>query len=314
MKQKKHDTKSKKRKRVLLTDRLVLVGIGLGAFYWLTDAFINIFLAKSGLNPFQLFTTPPANPSWTRLIVLCLFVMFGAHAQFTENERKEETERREQETALRERFQRLLSPNLSEMVVSGQLKVEKGGENREATVMFADFRNFTRISEEKDAKEMLKTINEYFEVIVNVVFRHAGTVDKFIGDEIMVLWGAPVTRDDDPVHAVRAALEIQSELAAFNMSRATEGLLQIHLGISMNTGNLVAGYIGSTRTMSYSVIGDVVNIAHGICPAAKADQIIISESTYTQVKDVFEVAKLAPVRVKGKNDLIPVYEVLGEKS
>ena len=314
MKQKKHDTKGKKRKRVLLTDRLVLIGLGLGAFYWLIDAVINIFLAKSGLNAFQLLITPPPNPSWTRLIVLCLFIMFGAHAQFTENERKDETERREQEAALRERFERLLSPDLSEMVVSGQLKVEKGGENREATVMFADFRNFTRISEETDAKEMLKTINEYFEVIVNVVFRHSGTVDKFIGDEIMVLWGAPVTRDDDPVHAVRAALEIQSELAAFNMSRATEGLLQIHLGISMNTGNLVAGYIGSTRTMSYSVIGDVVNIAHGICPAAKADQIIISESTYTQVKDVFEVAKLAPVRAKGKNDLIPVYEVLGEKS
>ena len=314
MKQKKHDTKGKKRKRVLLTDRLVLIGLGLGAFYWLIDAFINIFLAKSGLNAFQLLITPPENPSWTRVIVLCLFVMFGAHAQFTENERKDETERREQEAALRERFERLLSPDLSEMVVSGQLKVEKGGENREATVMFADFRNFTRISEETDAKEMLKTINEYFEVIVNVVFRHSGTVDKFIGDEIMVLWGAPVTRDDDPVHAVRAALEIQSELAAFNMSRATEGLLQISLGIAINTGNLVAGYIGSTRTMSYSVIGDVVNIAHGICPAAKADQIIISESTYTQVKDVFEVAKLAPVRAKGKNDLIPVYEVLGEKS
>jgi len=314
MKQKKQNTKGEKRKRVLLTDRLVLIGFGLGAVYWLTDAFVSIFLAKSGLNPFQLFITPSSNPSWTRLIVLCLFVIFGAHAQFVENERKVETERREKESVLRERFQRLLSPNLSEMVVSGQLKVEKGGEEREATVMFADFRGFTRISEEKDAKEMLQILNEYFEVIVNVVFRHAGTVDKFIGDEIMVLWGAPVTRDDDPVRAVRAALEIQSELKAFNISRAAEGLLQIQLGISMNTGNLVAGYIGSTRTMSYSVIGDVVNVSHGICPAAKAGQIIISENTYAHVKDVFEVAKLAPVRVKGKNDLIPVYEVLSKKS
>ena len=314
MKQKKQNTKSEKRKRVLLTDRLVLIGVGLGALYWLIDAVLNIFLAQSGLNAFQLLITPPPNPSWTRLIVLCLFIMFGAHAQFVENERKGETERREEESALRERFQRLLSPDLSEMVVSGQLKVEKGGEKREATVMFADFRGFTRISEEKDAKEMLKILNEYFEVIVNVVFRHAGTVDKFIGDEIMVLWGAPVTRDDDPVRAVRAALEIQSELKAFNMSRAAEGLIQIHLGIAMNTGNLVAGYIGSTRTMSYSVIGDVVNVAHGICPAAKAGQIIVSENTYAHVKDVFEVAKLAPFRAKGKNDLIPIYEVLSEKS
>jgi len=305
--------KDKKGIRVFITDYMVLIAFGLGAFYWIFDAFFSMFLAKSGLNPFQLLVTFGSDASWTRLIVLCLFVIFGSHAQFVLKERDEATRRSEKEATARERFQRLLSPDLAEMVVSGELKVEKGGEKREATVLFADFRDYTRISENKDAAELLKIINEYFEVIVNTVFRHQGTVDKFIGDEVMVLWGAPVTHADDPIRAVRAALEIQSKIAEFNRLRATEGLLQIRLGISINTGDLVAGYIGSTRTMSYSVIGDVVNVAHGICPAAKAGQIIISDNTYSHVKDIFEAAKIAPVHVKGKDDPIPVYEVIGEK-
>jgi adenylate cyclase len=219
----------------------------------------------------------------------------------------------EQDAATRERFQRLLSPNLSEMVVSGQLKVEKGGENRVATVMFADVRNFTKMSERTDAKEVLKILNEYFEIIVDIVFLHEGTVDKFIGDEIMAIWGAPVTHDNDPARAIHAAIEIQSALAEFNKNRASEGQQQIQFGIAINTGNLVAGYIGSTRTMSYSVIGNVVNVAHGICPAAKAGEIVISESTCNQVRNSFELTKLEPVQAKGKGKLIQIFKVLGEK-
>jgi len=305
--------KNKKNNRVYLTDHLVLIGFGLGLFYWIYEAFFNIFLAESGLNPFQLLVTPDSNPSWTRLIVLCLFIMFGAHAQFVLNERREVAKKSEREAATRERFQRLLSPDLAELVVSGQLEVQKGGENREATVMFADVRDFTKMSENTEASEVLKLLNDYFEVIVDVVFRHKGTVDKFIGDEIMVIWGAPIAHDNDPARAVRAALEIQSELAKFNAHRAAEGLRDIQFGISINTGNLVAGYIGSTQTMSYSVIGDSVNVAHGICPAAHPGQIIISESTYSHVHNLFEAVKLEPVHAKGKDETIPVYEIRGEK-
>ncbi|MBN2515921.1 MAG: adenylate/guanylate cyclase domain-containing protein [Deltaproteobacteria bacterium] len=305
--------KNKNKNRVYLTDHLVLIGFGLGLFYWVYEAFFNIFLAKSGLNPFQLLVTPDSNPSWTRLIVLCLFIMFGAHAQFNLNERRESARQSEREAATRERFRRLLSPDLAELVVSGQLEVKKGGENREATVMFADVRNFTKMSENTDASEVLKLLNDYFELIVDVVFRHKGTVDKFIGDEIMVIWGAPIAHDNDPVRAVRASLEIQSELAKFNAHRAAEGLREIQFGISINTGNLVAGYIGSTQAMSYSVIGDIVNVAHGICPAAEPGQIIISESTYEYVHNHFDAVKLEPIQVKGKDEAISVYEILGEK-
>jgi adenylate cyclase len=310
---KKREHTSNEKNKVRITDHLVVIGVGLGLFYWLFDAFFNIFMAKSGLNPFQLLITPEASPSWNRLIILCLFIMFGAHSQYILNERREAARKMERDAAARERFQRLLSPDLAEMVVSGQLEVRKGGENRIATVMFADVRNFTGMSEDISASEVLALLNEYFELIVDIVFSHGGTVDKYIGDEIMVLWGAPITHDNDPARAVRACLEIQSELKRFNSKREEQGLRRVEFGIGLNTGSLVAGYIGSSRTMSYSVIGDSVNIAHGLCMAAHGSQIIISEETYGLVKDLFDVNEIGPVHTKGKTEPTIAYEVTGER-
>ncbi len=308
-----HSSKQGKRNIVRITDHLVLIGFGLGLFYWFFEAFFNIFLAKSGLNPFELLFTPDSTPSWNRLIILCLFILFGAHSQYALNERREAARKMERDAAARERFQRLLSPDLAEMVVSGKLEVKKGGENLVATVMFADVRNFTSMSENVSASEVLVLLNEYFEIIVDIVFRHGGTVDKYIGDEIMVIWGAPIAHEDDPTRAVRACLDIQSELLLFNKRRDGQGLRKIELGIGLNTGNLVAGYIGSTRTMSYSVIGDSVNVAHGLCSAAVGSQILISEDTYELVRDLFDVKRMEPVHTKGKREPIIAYEVIKEK-
>jgi adenylate cyclase len=199
-------------------------------------------------------------------------------AQFIRN--LEMAKKIEKDSATRERFQRLLSPDLAEMVVSGELSVEKGGESRVGTVLFADIRGFTSMSENMVAADVLQMLNEYFEVMVEIAFKHEGTVDKFVGDEIMLLWGAPVIHPDDPSRAVRAAVDMQAALLEFNRTRESEELPPIHIGIGVNTGELVAGYIGSTRTMSYSVIGDSVNTAARLCSAAKAGQVIISESTY----------------------------------
>ena len=309
-----HSSKEDKKNIVHITDHLVLIGLGLGVFYWFFEAFFNIFLAKSGLNPFELLVAPDATPSWNRLIILCLFVIFGAHAQYALNERREAARKMERDAAARERFQRLLSPDLAEMVVSGQLEVKKGGESLIATVMFADVRNFTGMSENISASEVLTLLNEYFEIIVDIVFRHGGTVDKYIGDEIMVIWGAPITREDDPARAVGACLDIQSELILFNKKREAQGLRTIELGIGLNTGNLVAGYIGSTKTMSYSVIGDSVNVAHGLCAAAHGSQILISKDTYELVKDIFDAKRVEPIHTKGKTEPTIAYEVITEKN
>ena len=154
-------------------------------------------------------------------------------------------------------------------------------------------------------------LNEYFEVMVEVVFTHEGTVDKFVGDEIMLLWGAPVRHDDDPSRATNAAVCMQEALIEFNRTRASEGLSPIQIGIGINTGELVAGYIGSTRTMSYSVIGDTVNTAARLCSAARAGEIIIAEETYRCIREEFETEALEPITVKGKSKPLCVYRVLG---
>ena len=219
----------------------------------------------------------------------------------------------ENEARTRERFQRLLSPALAEMVVSGKLKVEKGGQNRTATVLFADIRGFTTICEHMPAADVLQMLNEYFELLVEAAFRYEGTVDKFVGDQIMVVWGAPVSHPDDPIRAVRAALDMQKAVAAYSIARRSKGQPEIKIGIGINTGELVAGYIGSTQTMSYSVIGDEVNTASRLCAAAGAGEILLSENTFVRARGHFEVDKLVPVKVKGKSKPVEVYQLLGEK-
>jgi adenylate cyclase len=220
----------------------------------------------------------------------------------------------ETDATTREQFQRLLSPDLAEMVVSGELTVEKGGENRVATVLFADIRGFTSMSENMVAAEVLQMLNEYFEVMVDIVFHHEGTVDKFVGDEIMVIWGAPVAHEDDPIRAVRAGLDMQTALGEFNKTRESEGQSPIYIGIGINTGDLVAGYIGSTRTMSYSVIGDTVNTGARLCSAAKPGEVLISEQTHECVKNDFVLEELEPVTAKGKSKPLKVWSAVSAKS
>ena len=300
--------KRNRKNRVTFTDQMVLWGFGIAVVYWLLDSFMSIFLSQEGALLERIFG-PDFSDIWTRLIVLCLFIIFGSHAQFTMNERRQAAEKMERDRATRERFQRLLSPGLAEMVVSGQLTVEKGGANRFATVLFVDIRGFTAMSENTEAAELLQLLNEYYEMVVEVVFRFEGTVDKFMGDAIMVIWGAPVAHADDPVRAVRAALNIKESLVGFNRKREADGKELIRIGMGLNTGQLVAGYIGSSQTMSYSVIGDTVNTAARLCSAAEAGQIIISDDTHQHVNGVVETQVLAPLQAKGKFNPIRVYNV-----
>lgn len=302
-----------KKNRVFITDQMVLIGLGFATIYWLIDLFLFIFMT-SDTNLFERLFGSDIGGLSSRVIVLCLFLMFGSHAQYTINARKLAEKKMKADEITRERFRRLLSPDLAEMVVSGELKVEKGGVNRNATVLFVDIRNFTAMSEKMTAGETLKMLNEYFEVIVDVAFKHNGTVDKFVGDEMMVIWGAPAEEPNHSVRAVRAALEIQSALAEFNKKRIIEEKPQVQAGIGINTGNLVAGYIGSTRTMSYSVIGDTVNTASILCSSAQAGQIIISDFSFNQINTVFEAVELNPLHAKGKLKPIRVFNVLGNIS
>lgn len=294
-----------------LTDHMMLIGFSLAIIYWILDSFLTLFIGYE--NWFERLLGVNLDEIWARIIVLCLFAIFGSHAQYTINERKKAEARLERDAATRERFQRLLSPDLAERVVSGELKVEKGGRDQVATVLFVDIRGFSRISENNHASSVLRLLNEYYEALVEVVFRHEGTVDKFIGDEMMVIWGAPVYHEDDPCRAVMAALDIKTALAEFNRRRRGEDRPEIEVGIGVNTGNVMAGYIGSSHTMSYSVIGDSVNTAARLCAAAKPGQILISEHTWNLVKDRFDATSLGKIHAKGKFKPVNAFSVTGPK-
>jgi len=220
----------------------------------------------------------------------------------------------EKEALTRERFQRLLSPAIAELVVSGEVAVEKGGQARDATVFFSDIRGFTAMSETRSAQQIVDMLNEYFEQMVDIVFKYEGTLDKFVGDEIMALFGAPVAHPDDAYRAVKVAVEQQQALEEWNRTREDKGEPPIHIGIGINTGNVVAGYLGSSKALEYTVIGDVVNTASRLCSVAQAGEIIISRSTYDAVQEYFDTHEMSPTLVKNKAQALHVYKVIGEKN
>jgi adenylate cyclase len=216
----------------------------------------------------------------------------------------------EQEIVNRERFSRLLSPNVAKRVLSGELEVKKGGQLvRECTVFNSDIRGFTPMSEGRAPELLVEMLNEYFELMVETVFKYEGTLDKFMGDGIMALWGAPVMHPDDPVLCVSCALEQMEVLGKFNRRRIEDGQPPLAIGIGIHTGPLVAGYIGSSKALSYTVIGDTANTSARLCGAASAGQVLVSEPTLSRLAGKFEVQELAQMTLKGKERALRVFDV-----
>jgi adenylate cyclase len=217
----------------------------------------------------------------------------------------------ENEIVTRERFSRLLSPNIAERVISGQLEVKPGGQRVEqCTVFNSDIRGFTAMAENTSPEILVEMLNEYFEEMVDTIFKYEGTLDKFMGDGIMSIWGAPVAHPDDAIRSVNCALEMGEVLGQFNRRRREKDQAPLAVGIGIHTGPLVAGYIGSSKALSYTVIGDVANTSARLCSIALAGQIVISEMTYERLGGKFEVEELQPARVKGKEKPLRVFNVL----
>jgi len=215
----------------------------------------------------------------------------------------------EQEARTRAQFQRLLSPNLVEQVVAGNLQLEKGGALTETTLLFSDIRGFTAMSEKRAPQEIVRMLNEYFELMVDVIFKHEGTLDKFVGDEIVALFGAPVALPSAEIKAVECAVNMMMVLADFNRMRAAEGQEEIKIGVGINTGTVVTGAIGSSRALQYTAIGDAVNTASRLCSVAKSGEILVSEGTYARVQSMVNATALLPIKVKGKTDALRVWNV-----
>ncbi len=198
-------------------------------------------------------------------------------------------------------LQRLASPG----------DVGLGGVRREMTVLFSDMRGFTTLSESGEAEDLVRQLNQYFTRMVDVVFTHRGTVDKFVGDMIMALYGAPLDDPDHADHAVQTALQMVDALQALNRRWAVEGRVELDIGIGINTGEMIAGNIGSDTIMSYTVIGDNVNLGARLESLNKeyGTRILISEATRRQLKGQYDVRPLGEVVVKGKTRPVSIFEV-----
>ena len=181
------------------------------------------------------------------------------------------------------------------------------GERRQVTVLFADISGFTALAETLDPEDVRQVMNACFARLVPVVEDYGGMVDKFIGDAIMALFGAPIAHENDAERAVRTALAMFEALAAFNTAQGTS--LGLHCGI--NTGLVIAGGIGAPSLQDYSVIGDAVNLAARLEDASERGQIFVGPETYHLTHTLFRYEPLAPMLLKGKTDPVPVYQVLG---
>jgi adenylate cyclase len=155
------------------------------------------------------------------------------------------------------------------------------------------------MSEDQPAHEIVHMLNEYFEMMVDVIFQYEGTLDKFIGDEIMAIWGAPVSHDDDIEKAVQAAVHMQAALQEFNELRRSEGMPALQIGIGLASGRIVAGYMGSTKTMSYTVIGSSVNLASRLCSASGPGQILVTQEILAAVRHIVTSEACVPLHLKG---------------
>lgn len=215
----------------------------------------------------------------------------------------------------RDKLRTTMGKYMTEAVVDHVLKgeVELGGETLLVTVLFTDIRSFTSISEKMDAQALVKLLNEYFTEMVGIVMSEGGVVDKYIGDAIMAVFGAPVPKDDDAVRAVRAAVRMRAALDALNERLAERGAPIIRTGIGLHTGEVVAGNIGSEQRMEYTVIGDAVNLASRLEGSTKelGVDVLVSADTYERVKDVVKARAVKEITVKGREQSVMTYAVDG---
>jgi len=212
-------------------------------------------------------------------------------------------------------FGQYVSKDVYDHLVSNPALARLGGTRREMTVLFSDIRGFTSVSERGQPEEIVQTLNEYFTKMVDLVFEHRGTLDKFVGDMVMALYGAPLEDPDHADHAAETALKMIVELRKLNEGWRAQGRPELDIGIGINTGPMIAGNIGSEAIMSYTVIGDAVNLGSRLESLNKnyGTRIIISEGTREQLKKPYVFKPLGDVVVKGKTKPVAIFELLGRE-
>jgi adenylate cyclase len=216
---------------------------------------------------------------------------------------------------IRHLFGRYVSNDVIHELLTNPALASLGGERREMTVLFSDIRGFTSASEAGRPEDVVRQLNEYFGAMVEVLFRHQGTLDKFVGDMVMGLFGAPVPDDRHADHAVAAALDMVEALGRLNQKWAAEGRPSLDIGIGINSGEMIAGNIGSEAIMSYTVIGDAVNLGARLESLNKefGTRILMSDATRVRLTHPVACRPLGSVTVKGKTQPVEIHEVLTTK-
>jgi adenylate cyclase len=204
-------------------------------------------------------------------------------------------------------LERFLSPAISKKIAAEAADIRLGGESQRITLLFADVRGFTTMAERMKPREAVEILNDFFDRMTNVIFEHDGTLDKYLGDGLMALFGAPFSLQNDAEAAVRAAVDMQKSLAEMNKA---SGKAPLTIGIGIHTGEAVVGFLGTERRMDYTAIGDTVNVASRLTSQAGPGQIVISAATHSRLARPIPCCPLAAMKLKGRAEPIDVHEVL----
>mgnify|MGYP000484950821 CR=1 FL=1 len=195
--------------------------------------------------------------------------------------------------------------------VESSFKTRFVAENKQVNILLSDLRGFTAMSEDFPAQKVMNILNGYFEIMCPIIIKYGGTIDKFMGDSIMAIFGVPSSQSDDLERTIACAVEMQLAMSDLNQNNLLQGLPSLYMGIGINTGMVVAGDIGSNEYSEYTVIGDEVNLTSRIEAQCLRGQILISDNTYKQAKEYIDVRSAVEVYVKGKQKPVIMYELVG---
>ena len=223
-------------------------------------------------------------------------------------------ERLAREEVARANYSRFLPEYVVKQMLENPESFKLGGVNQTITILFADIRGFTRISEHAPPEKIVGLLNRYFSAMTDIIFAHGGTLDKYLGDGLMALFGAPATTPDDASNALNAAVAMQRRLLGINMELRDEGLSEVGVGIGLHTGEVTVGYIGSERRSEYTAIGDSVNTASRLESNAKGGEILISDATAKAARSRYKLHPRDPITVKNREQPVILWEVDWQKA
>jgi len=243
-------------------------------------------------------------------------VMARTHTQLLLKRAQVELQKKVQEvevrnTFIRKVFGRYLTDDVVNSLLESPAGLEFGGEKRKVTILMSDLRGFSALSERLGPEKVVAFLNNYLGAMADVITEHQGTIDEFIGDAVLAIFGAPVKREDDAQRAVACALAMQKAMDKVNAWNATQGLGPVEMGVGINTGEVVVGNIGSDRRAKYGVVGSAVNLAGRVESYTVGGQVLITDATASEMRELLKTRRQFQMEAKGMRDPITIHDVTG---